>query len=272
MRKKDPKGTKKTGFPALAVSLCFTVAVCWICADALFGQSIKNYLTGRAKKDDTQQVTVPELIGQRYTEGEIQAVDETLFRLSVTYVYSDEPARQVLEQDPLPGAIRKRTPAQDQIELHLTVSMGRPIHTVPELVGMTRREAEISLRENGLTPEVVTQEGELFSAAVGGCVLRTRPAAGTQLTAGETVTLYVSPDESIASAVCPALVGLDIATAWRLLIAAGLTPGEVYLVPAPSDAPDALPGIVISQELAAGAALPMGTEVGVTVRGIRPLR
>lgn len=229
---------------AVLCSLLLAVAVAWICAETLLGQGLTYYLTGKGARANA--IRVPQLVGTTYTDGADVGDD---FRVSVTYIYSDQPARQILEQAPEAGARRKKAP----IELHLTVSMGKPIHRVPELTGLTRREAELALRENGLTPAT--------AEASDGRVLYTRPAAGTRLEAGETVTLYLSPEQPPAAALCPDMVGEDIATAWRQLLEVGLLPGEVRLV----DCPHASPGTVLAQELAPGASLPRGRAVGLTV-------
>ena len=147
---------------SLLVSCLFlALAVGWICADTLFGASLFGGLTGRGR--DTVTVTVPELTGQLYSaalpdtptlpadprgrsgesgqsapSGLSSGLPSGLFDISVTYVYSREPARQILEQSPPPGARRKVIPGQRRVALHLTVSMGQPVHPVPDTVGLSR--------------------------------------------------------------------------------------------------------------------------------------
>ena len=124
------KRTEHAGLRAgtlLASCLFLTLAVGWICADTLFGASLCGGLTGRGR--DTVTVTVPDLTGRLYAAafaGDAAGLYGTpavtaqsgqsgesvlsgfsdLFDLSVTYVYSREPARQVLEQSRSPGTRR----------------------------------------------------------------------------------------------------------------------------------------------------------------------
>ena len=266
---------------SLLVSCLFlALAVGWICADTLFGASLFGGLTGRGR--DTVTVTVPELTGQLYSaalpdaptlpadprdrSGESgqsapSGLSSGLFDISVTYVYSREPARQILEQSPPPGARRKVIPGQRRVALHLTVSMGQPVHPVPDTVGLSRIAAEKALRDRGLSADI--RESAPLSArrSDAGCVLRSVPPAGTRLEEGDSVILYVAPDAPASSARCPSLVGLDLASARDALSRAGLSAGQVLFLPSP----DLLPGTVLSQSLAPSSLLPPGTPVALSV-------
>lgn len=247
------KNRKKGGCPAALISCLFLLlSAVWIGADTL----TDGRLMGTA--DDTVRVTVPSLVGQVY-DADGSATDPALFALSVTYVYSNEPARRVLDQSPTPGAVRKVIPGERPVELHLTVSMGKELHRVPDTVGLTIREAEKALQDSGLSPSVRTVTAPSESRS--GRVLYTEPAAGTCLSAGDTVLLYATPDTPRPTALCPALAGLSLPEAWGILLDADLELGEVTLSPDPL----ALPGTVLSQSLAPGASLPIGTAVGLTV-------
>ena len=270
---------------SLLVSCLFlALAVGWICADTLFGASLFGGLTGRGR--DTVTVTVPELTGQLYSaalpdaptlpadprgrsgesrqsapSGLSSGLSSGLFDISVTYVYSREPARQILEQSPPPGARRKVTPGQRRVALHLTVSMGQPVHPVPDTVGLSRIAAEKALRDRGLSADIRESAPPSARRSDAGCVLRSVPPAGTRLEEGGSVILYVAPDAPASSARCPSLVGLDLASARDALSRAGLSAGQVLFLPSP----DLLPGTVLSQSLAPSSLLPPGTPVALSV-------
>ena len=266
---------------SLLVSCLFlALAVGWICADTLFGASLFGGLTGRGR--DTVTVTVPELTGQLYSaalpdtptlpadprdrSGESgqsapSGLSSGLFDISVTYVYSREPARQILEQSPPPGARRKVIPGQRRVALHLTVSMGQPVHPVPDTVGLSRIAAEKALRDRGLSADIRESAPPSARRSDAGCVLRSVPPAGTRLEEGACVILYVSPDAPASSVRCPSLVGLDLASARDALSRAGLSAGQVLFLPSP----DLLPGTVLSQSLAPSSLLPPGTPVALSV-------
>ena len=266
---------------SLLVSCLFlALAVGWICADTLFGASLFGGLTGRGR--DTVTVTVPELTGQPYSaalpdaptlpadprgrSGESgqsapSGLSSGLFDISVTYVYSREPARQILEQSPPPGARRKVIPGQRRVALHLTVSMGQPVHPVPDTVGLSRIAAEKALRDRGLSADIRESAPPSARRSDAGCVLRSVPPAGTRLEEGDSVILYVAPDAPASSVRCPSLVGLDLASARDALSRAGLSAGQVLFLPSP----DLLPGTVLSQSLAPSSLLPPGTPVALSV-------
>ena len=270
---------------SLLVSCLFlALAVGWICADTLFGASLFGGLTGRGR--DTVTVTVPELTGQLYSaalpdtptlpadprgrsgepgqsapSGLPSGLSSGLFDISVTYVYSREPARQILEQSPPPGARRKVIPGQRRVALHLTVSMGQPVHPVPDTVGLSRIAAEKALRDRGLSADIRESAPPSARRSDAGCVLRSVPPAGTRLEEGDSVILYVTPDAPASSVRCPSLVGLDLASARDALSRAGLSAGQVLFLPSP----DLLPGTVLSQSLAPSSLLPPGTPVALSV-------
>ena len=283
MKKRMKHRSLRTG--SLLVSCLFlALAVGWICADTLFGASLFGGLTGRGR--DTVTVTVPELTGQLYSaalpdaptlpddprgrsgesgqsapSGLPSGLSSGLFDISVTYVYSREPARQILEQSPPPGARRKVIPGQRRVALHLTVSMGQPVHPVPDTVGLSRIAAEKALRDRGLSADIRESAPPSARRSDAGCVLRSVPPAGTRLEEGGSVILYVAPDAPASSARCPSLVGLDLASARDALSRAGLSAGQVLFLPSP----DLLPGTVLSQSLAPSSLLPPGTPVALSV-------
>ena len=270
---------------SLLVSCLFlALAVGWICADTLFGASLFGGLTGRGR--DTVTVTVPELTGQLYSaalpdaptlpddprgrsgesgqsapSGLPSGLSSGLFDISVTYVYSREPARQILEQSPPPGARRKVIPGQRRVALHLTVSMGQPVHPVPDTVGLSRIAAEKALRDRGLSADIRESAPPSARRSDAGCDLRSVPPAGTRLEEGDSGILYVAPDAPASSVRCPSLVGLDLASARDALSRAGLSAGQVLFLPSP----DLLPGTVLSQSLAPSSLLPPGTPVALSV-------
>lgn len=248
---------------ALAACSLLFLSVCWICADHLSNGRVVDRMAGllTGREESMVRAVVPDLTGTSYRDGDM-AVDPNVFCLSVTYVYSREPARQILDQTPAAGTIRKVVPGTRPAELHLTVSMGPEIHRVPELAGLSVREAEQALRSLGLDPTLRTIR--ITTGGSPGRVLRSYPAAGARLAAGETVLVDVVSDEPTAASVCPDMVGLSLPDAWAALLSAELSLGEVVLS---SDA-GPLPGTVLSQSLAPGAYLLPGTSVDLIVEGM----
>ncbi len=253
----------------------------WICADHLFGGAARR-LVGLSDTSSSLIVTVPDLVGQVFTDGAM--ADTDLFDVSVTYVYGDQPARRILSQEPAPGVRRKVLPEHTRCTLRLTVSMGAHILQVPPLVGLDGREAEGLLRDQGFAVHTVNVHdadpdgydddntgtlhafGESVSGladgqAVGlGQVLATDPPAGTQLPAGSEIGLYVFSGQDTPSVLCPDLTGLSRTQAEDALREAGLSVGHVTAICQPGGVPS-----VSSQDHVPGTWLPAGTEVSFTV-------
>ncbi|MFM7063189.1 MAG: PASTA domain-containing protein [Actinomycetes bacterium] len=99
------------------------------------------------------------------------------------------------------------------------VLLGRgPLVAVPDVVGRTRPRAVADLTASGLRPRFVE---EFSLTAPTGAVAATRPAAGTKVRSGGTVTVAIS--KGVNSAVVPAAVGKQVAEVLGPLRAAGIT-------------------------------------------------
>ena len=79
----------------------------------------------------------------------------------------------------------------------LTVSLGTQYVTVPDLTNYVQSDAEQQLKALGVSV-LVTQAVDTSVAS--GAVIRTDPAAGTQVAAGSTVILYISRVNVVVSA------------------------------------------------------------------------
>ena len=100
--------------------------------------------------------------------------------------------------------------------IDLVVSSGPVARTVPNLVGLTRGQAESQLKERGLAINVA----EDFSETVPeGDIISTNPAADSEVARGTTVTVVVS--QGLPFVTVPEVVGLPAAEAADILEAAG---------------------------------------------------
>jgi serine/threonine-protein kinase len=71
----------------------------------------------------------------------------------------------------------------------ITVSTGRPQVDVPDVIGMSERNARSSLRSAGLEP--VTQERTVTDPAQDGVVVEQRPGSGAQVDPGRQVVIVI---------------------------------------------------------------------------------
>ena len=135
----------------------------------------------------------------------------------------------------------------------LTRGGGHKTHTVPAVAGQRVSAAEANLHQAGFK----TATKNTFSAKPSGVVVVQRPAAGTKLAKGATVTLVVSQGRKQVAV--PNVLGLQQSDAVAQLTKAGLN-STVVLVPnaAPS-------GRVVSQKPTSGTKVNPGTTVRLNV-------
>jgi serine/threonine-protein kinase len=124
---------------------------------------------------------------------------------------------------------------------------------VPAVEGMPLDRAVTTLQDDGLKAGIVTQPSD----SPQGTVFRQDPTAGTEVDDGSTVQLLVSGGPSTKAV--PNAVGLDEAVARDRLVAAGfeVESREVFS--------EAKPGMVVSQNPAAGADAADGASVTIAV-------
>lgn len=162
------------------------------------------------------------------------------------------PAGLVVQTDPAAGVEQLRGS-----EVALVVSAGRP--TVPDIkAGTDSGTATAAVQDADLTPVIGTDQ-EFDDAVPVGAVLRTDPAAGTELAVNAEVTLIVSAGPR--PIVVPQVTGQSQAEAEKALTDAGFTVGAV------TKAFDARadPGDVLRTAPTVGSTAARGSPVDLTV-------
>ena len=141
-----------------------------------------------------------------------------------------------------------------------TITVTTPLVTVPNIVGLTEVNAQLTLQSVGLIMAVVLRS---YSSTVpAGVVISQNPLSGTQAPPGSTVSLDVSAGPPPPTAITvPMVVGLAEATALNTLLGAGLN-GIVMSRPFSSTAPA---GIVIAQIPLGGTQVAPGSTVNLDV-------
>ena len=115
---------------------------------------------------------------------------------------SNYAAGYIYKQSPVSG----RTVREGQ-SVTLTVSLGTQYVTVPDLTNYVQTDAEQQLKALGVSV-LVTQAVDTSVAS--GAVIRTDPAAGTQVAAGSTVILYISRPQVSTTTKVPSLTGMSV--------------------------------------------------------------
>jgi beta-lactam-binding protein with PASTA domain len=170
------------------------------------------YFMPRLFDSPPEQVQVPRLIGLTYDEALLEIADAGLAKGEVSYA-PDETVREnhVISQDPNTDQFVDPGTAVDMV-----ISNGKPLVTVPPVVGQLRKDAAEQLKALGL--KVVAEEQT--SDEDRNEVLQTDPAVGTEVPVGSTVTIFYSDGQERI----PDVVGDPQAVAEEKIRAAGFNP------------------------------------------------
>ena len=230
----------------LGITIAFALACLALCWMILNDSS--NLMNNKA------DITLGDYIGM--TQDEAAATEQVVSgQISVTWEQeynSDYAAGYIYKQSPVSG----RTVREGQ-NVTLTVSLGTQYVTVPDLTNYVQADAEQQLKDLGVSV-LVTQAVDTTVAS--GAVIRTDPAAGSQVAAGSTVVVYISRPQVATTTKVPSLIGMSAEDARTLLVQNHLGLGsqsEQY-----SDQPV---GTVISQDPAAGATAKLNGRVNIVV-------
>jgi len=129
-------------------------------------------------------------------------------------------------------------------------------YTVPDVVDMSYDRAVDTLEAQQLTTSRVNEPDEKVAA---GNVVSTVPEAGTNVTAGQRITVYVSTGPDTATV--PTLDGITESEARTSLQNAGLSVGSIRR----QDDPALAAGTIISSSVESGAKVAKGTTVNLVV-------
>ena len=161
----------------------------------------------------------------------------------------------IASTDPKPG-----TKVQKGSQVTLFVSSGAQLITVPDVSGKDQNAASAELGGAGFDINTVK---EASTTVPENSVIRTDPAAGSNIAEGSTVTIFVSSGPEIVNV--PTLVGLTQANAKSSIEALGLVAVIQEISSGPADV-----GLVITQTPTAGSPVAVGTSVTIQVGKAAP--
>ena len=218
------------------------------------GSGLLGFLPGFSTSSTTSdEIVLPKFVGMIYAsdiEGNSEYADLT-FEITYGNVPSKQPG-EVLHQTPAAGMTVKKGKT-----VSLTVNGEAEQVVVEDVKGYKQQDAYDALKALNLSPKIQAVADD--DTAVG-YVVKTDPAAGSTVSTGTTVTIYVSSGPSKESAVIPNIVGYQYSTAKEELEAAGFVVTAEY-----DDESDKDENTVLSVSPNEGEKAKKGSVVTVTV-------
>ncbi len=238
----EPASSKKKSRKKLIIAGVIAAAVA-----ALLIIGMATGLIGKAS------ISVPELTGKTVEEAQKRAEAQDLKIDVVDYEESDEfKAGEVIDQNPPAGEmVRKNT------KIELTVSRGSDESIVPNVIGLTEKDASRLLEESGFKVKIKDVE----NTQTKGIVVKQTPDAGEKMKSGGIITLEVSDGKGKEEGTVPNLIGMTKTDARAAIIDAGF---EVGNISEESNSQHSA-GTVIDQQYSAGSELEKGKSISFTV-------
>jgi len=205
-------------------------------------------------------VEVPDVTGMELADAQSVAAQVGLeLKEQEERVFHDEiPAGHIISQFP---AAEERV--RQTREITITVSKGPVLQELPDLTGMTLREARVILDNKTLE---IGEVDYLFSLSVKpGLIVDQSPAPGTMVSVDNKIKLTISRREEEVSVTMPDLVGLNKTEAFSLIKDNDLQVGNIEVERSMRYLLDQ----VISQSVKAGTSIAKGTPINLVIsRGL----
>lgn len=211
------------------------------------------------RQEESLQVAVPNVINRpsEQAKSELEALGLHVELLTQQYNPAFED-NVIVDQNPEPSALVK-----PDRHIYLTVNSGALRRVaVPDLFGLSIREAENRLRAQGLRIEEALPDS--IPAPHRNTVTGQKPFAGDTLEAGASVTLWYSTGLGAEYSVIPDIAGLSVNEARDSLLAMQLR-AVVLAAPDSLANPNAPDTLVLRQSPAPGTQARAGSEVRLHV-------
>ena len=199
------------------------------------------------------EVVVPNVVGKQVDTARNILLNNNL-RVSVTDTFNDKVvAGYVISQTPEGGATVK-----EQRTVTIVVSKGPEITVVPDVRGLKRRDAELAIKNAGLTLGRVEEQNAPDAPA--DTVINQNPRPPAQVSKGTPIDLTVSKEAGPRKVVVPDLRGTPLNTVASQLESVKLRVGTI--TEGPSDRYPA--GTIIGQNPSPGTEVNEGTAIDLS--------
>ena len=218
--------------------------------------AISLFSGGKQPSNTVDTIVVPNFVGMEIEKINPEDYPELNIDITgATYEYNENyPKGQVFDQSP---KANDRVKGGKTRTVTLKVSLGNETNKMPKLVNQTDSSAIAQLNAMELGLKITTKE-ESSETVLAGYVIRTEPAADTELTKNQAVTVYVS----LGSTKMPELKNQTKANAEALLDAMGLNLKYTFLE---EESDDVAEGNVTRTEPASKSELSKGQNVTVYI-------
>lgn len=201
----------------------------------------------------SNEVKVPDVVGKTTAVAK-QLLESENLRVNIAETFdADVPQGHVVSQYPEAGAVVK-----EQRQVTIYISKGGEAVDVPDIRGLSRRDAELKLKNAGLK---IGKIDEVESDEPADTVLNQTPRPATQVTKGYAVDIVISRGAKTKNVVLPDFKGSSMSTIEAQLKSLELKIGKVTEV---ADS-KAAPGTILSQSPEAGKEVLIDTSVDFTV-------
>ena len=238
------KEKERSRVATTAIVICSAVAVFAIIVFliALFSGALLD------QEKDT--VEVPYLTGGLYSQALVEANPDFNIRLLPQQYNDSHPKDEIIAQEPAGGS-----KVQRGSDIWITVSMGPEpeVRTLDNFVGADAEEACKLLESQGFKPLKKREASYVYGE---GIVTRTDPAADSEVTAGQTIYIYVSTGPEVVEVPMPNVIGLELTRAKELMNQLGFT--NVRYEPTESSRPE---NEVVYQSVAKNETVDVSAEV-----------
>lgn len=200
-----------------------------------------------------EDIVVPSIVGESVLDAQKILLDNDLTIEVADNIYNDTTERgAIITQSPQAGSKVKAGRS-----IKVTVSLGASLIEVPDLSGMTEREAKVTLESYGLTVgKTSTGYSDEYKKDE---IIFQSPQAASKVEDGTAVDLIVSLGAQPEVITAPNVVGVELSQARQMIIANGLLEGEITYVAST----EYYENIVVSQSIS-GQTL-QGSTVDLTV-------
>jgi len=202
-----------------------------------------------------REIEMPDVLEMPLDSAEIRLL-ESGFRVMVgdSLYDSKHPVGTVIEQNPYPYALVKKGR-----RVYLTISIGEKLITMPNLFGVSPREAELILESHNLT---LNAKSYVFSDIYHeGTVMGQSYPQGQPIKAGSRIDITISLGKLQQERIVPNVLGKSLYEAREILKAMSLKIGQIMY----QSHQDILPETVVDQSLKAGTPFNPEDTIDLTV-------